>query len=118
MKIIVRVARLLGARSLLFGRAPSADQEFEHELVTHLEMLTDENIRRGMAPDAARRAGRIRLGGLTQLQEANRELRGLPVIHMFLQDTRFAFRMLRKNPGFTAVAVGHLLFNVSTSDPA
>ena len=43
------------------------DQEFQQELSAHLEMLTQENIRRGMSPVEAIRAARIRLGGVTQL---------------------------------------------------
>src|SRR5216683_6473990 len=97
--------RALASRTRAWLSPYHADQDFENELEIHLEMLTDENVRRGMAPEEAKRAARMRLGGLTQLKETNRELHGVPVVETFLQDTRYAFRVLRKNPGFATVAV-------------
>lgn len=91
------------------------DEEFADELGSHLEMLTEENVRRGMAREEARRAAKIRLGGAEQLRETNREQRGLPLVETFFQDLRFAVRGLRNNPGFALVCILTLALGIGAN---
>ena len=88
-----------------FFRNDPLDRELNNELASHLEMATEENIRRGMSPDDARREALVRFGGIQQSREQHRDARGLPLLDVLMQDLRFTFRTLKREWGFTLVAV-------------
>ncbi len=96
-EFVHRIAALFRRRRL--------EDDLNEELRSHLEMAVERNLSRGMSPSQARREALLDLGGLDQTKEIYRHQRGLPTIEAALQDSRFAFRMLRRSPGFSALVI-------------
>jgi len=86
-------------------------QEFESNLQLHV----DDLVRTGMSPDEARRQAMIKFGGLEATKESVRETTRFLWIEHVLHDTRFAVRVLGRNPGFATTAILSLALGIGCS---
>jgi predicted permease len=107
--------KVLSARLRALVKARDLDLDFEQELASHLAMLEEDNIRRGMPPDQARRAAVIRIGGVASTTERHRDVRGIPALEAVLQDLRFAFRLLVRERWVSAAAIAVLALGIGVN---
>ena len=97
--------RVLFSRLRTLVRTRRRDTDLDEEIETHLTLLADEQIRRGVPPADARAAAKAAFGGVAHVKETYRDQRGLPFLETLVQDLRFGIRILWTNPAFTAVVV-------------
>ena len=91
------------------------ERELADELESHLQMHIDDNIRAGLSPSEARRVAVMKLGGVDQTKEAYRDRSTIPFLESIVQDLRFTFRQLRKNPAFTLTGTAMVTVGLAAS---
>jgi len=98
-----------------FFRGGRLDRELDEELGYHLDRLIEENVARGLTPDAARRQALVAIGGVEQRKEQCRDARRIRLADEIRRDLGYTLRMLRRAPAFATAAILTLALGIGAT---
>jgi predicted permease len=98
-----------------FFRRASRYRESTDELRSYIELETDENIARGMSPEAARRAAHLKLGSTVRIREEIYRMTTVGLLDAVARDLRLALRGIRRRPAFSLAVVLTLALGIGAN---